>query len=110
MSKKLKLLPFHESVLKQLKKAEENLSKNKKIGLFVNHFVTEVGVITENIITTEIPKEHIGELISGLQKFYSDFEIKYPRGEDGCGSVKERSRIEKYFARAINNLSDRIIL
>lgn len=110
MSKKLKTLPFHENVLKQLKKAETGLSKNKRIGLFINHFVIKVGSISEDIIASEIPKEHINELISGLKDFYLDFEDKYPRGENGCGSVKERVRIERYFNNTISNLTARTIL
>ena len=99
---------FCESVLNQLKKSEETLSRTKKIGLFVCQFVTEVKTITESIITTDIPQENIPALILGLETFYKEFEAQYPREEDGCGNKKERALIEESFAKAIDNLKGRL--
>lgn len=100
--------PFHESILKQLKSNEEKLSKNKNIGLFVSRFVIEVQTITKTIKNTKIPQENLGFLISGLQKFYSDFEAKYPISEDACGTKRERKIIDESFVSAIANLQSRL--
>lgn len=106
MSKKEK--PFHDSVLIQLKTAEEKFSKNKTIGMFISRFVTEVGTITTTIQLTDIPKENLEGLISNLQKFYTDFEEKYPRTEDACGGKRERKQIDAYFSEVIANLNERL--
>lgn len=106
MSKKTK--PFHESILEQITKSAETLSKNKKIGQFINHFVPEVKTITDTIAITKVPDEHLPALILGLETFYKDFETQHPRDEDGCGTRKERALIEKYLAKAIDSLKKRL--
>ena len=105
MSRKL---PFHESILRQLKSNEEKLSKNKSIGLFVSRFVIEVQTTTETIKNTKIPKENLETLIVGLQKFYSDFETNYPISEDACGGKRERKQIKECFVSTIANLQERL--
>lgn len=100
--------PFYESVIDQLNRSVVTFSKTKRIGLFICHFVTEVKTITENIIATEIPREHITSLVFGLEEFYKNFEDQYPRTEDGCGTKKERALIEKSLAKAIDNLKKRL--
>lgn len=106
MSKKVK--PFHVSIVNQLKAAEEKLSKNKSIGLFVSRFVTEVKTITTTIITTDVPEDLLPKLISDLEFFYQEFEAKYPRKEDACGGKRERAFIDEYFTDTIASLSERL--
>lgn len=106
MRKKVK--PFHQSIVKQLKAAEERISRNKSIGLFINRFITEVEIISTTIQTTTIAKEHLPELISSLEAFYLEFESKYPRIENACGAKRERQKIEKYFSEVIANLNQRL--
>lgn len=106
MSRKVK--PFHESILSQLKTAEEKFSKNKNIGMFISRFVGEVEIITSTIQLTDVPKEHLAGLISSLQKFYADFEAKYPRTEDACGAKRERKQIDVCFSEVIANLNQRL--
>lgn len=105
MSRKL---PFHESILKKLMSAEVRLSKNKSIGLFVSRFVIEVQTITNTIENTAIPKENVGTLIAGLQKFYSDFESNYPILENACGGKRERKIIDESFVSTIANLQSQL--
>lgn len=106
MSQKTK--PFHKSILGQITKSVETLSKNKKIGQFINHFVSEVKTITDTIVVTKVPEEHIPALILGLETFYQEFETQHPRDENGCGTKKERALIEKSLAKAIDNLKGRL--
>ena len=106
MSKRLK--PFHLSILTQLKSAEEKFSKNYKIGLFVSRLTVEVETITATITATEVAKEHLPGLISGLELFYKEFENKYPRQENGCGGKRERAFIDKHFVDVIANLNNRL--
>lgn len=103
-----KTLPFHQSILAQLRKSAENLSKNKRIGQFINHFTSEVETISNTIVSTQVPEEEVPALIFGLESFYKDFEAQYPREEDGCGTKKERAAIEKSMAKAINSLKERL--
>ena len=106
MSRKEK--PFHVSILNQLRAAEEKLSKNKNIGLFVSRFVVEVRTITTTISGTTVPIEHLSGLISGLEFFYQEFEAKYPRNEDACGGKYERNSIEEDFKHVITALQERL--
>ncbi len=103
-----KVQPFYRSILSQLRKSEKTLSKNKKIGKFINHFVSEAKTISNTIISTKVPEEEVPALIFGLESFYKDFETKYPRDEDGCGSRKERVAIEKALAKAVSSLKERL--
>jgi len=106
MSKKVK--QFHVSIIDQLKVAEEKLSKNKNIGLFVSRFVIEVRTIATTICNTSVPIEHLPGLISALEFFYQEFEAKYPRNEDACGGKYERNSIEKDFKHVITSLQERL--
>jgi|GEM_PF-3899204 hypothetical protein len=106
MSKK-KLKPFHESILDQLKTAEERLSKNRHIGLFVSRFVTEVQTITKTIKNTPVPQDKVETLIESLQQFYAEFESKYPISEDACGGKRERKQISECFTSTITDLQKR---
>jgi hypothetical protein len=106
MSRKVK--PFHLSILNQLRAAEEKLSKNKNIGLFVSRFVVEIRTITTTICNTSVPIEHLPGLISGLEFFYQEFEANYPRNEDACGGKYERNSIEEDFKRVITALQERL--
>lgn len=105
MSRKVK--PLHQSAVAQLKSAEEKLSKHK-IGMFFSRFVYQVETIMETINTTEIPNEFITGLINDLQLFYDDFEDRYPRQENSCGSKLERNKIEEVFKSTIAGLKGRI--
>ena len=103
-----KVLPFHQSVLMQLNRSSETLSKNKRIGKFINRFSLEVKTISSTIICTKVPENEIPALISGLEIFYKNFEAKYPRDEDGCGTKKERTTIERSLSAAIGSLKERL--